>query len=153
MPKGVRPSSEVIEKYVKKQMPEVSNIPVSPLTWFGKMKAKQVGPGTSLFGLYNPLSGGVEVNPELAGSQDYEDTLVHELTHARQGKERGFLGQLYDVMTSEGEPYGRRPSELEAFQAETENRRRQGKSLNYMVRPSWDQPGKYISRGDIELRK
>lgn len=162
MPQGVSPSPKVVEKYVKKQ-----EVPVVPPGILSKLLAMKMGPGNTLTGVYNPFTGSVEADPSSMGSQDYEDVLAHELTHAKQRNEEGLLSTLYSTFTGEGEPYNRRPSELEAYQAEIENRRRQGKSVEYMVRPSWDQPSdtrgllqrlftspdvKMISRGDINLR-
>lgn len=153
MPQGIRPSTKVVEERIKKQMPEVSNVPITNLGLLSRLKES---PGQEILGMYNPFTGNVEMNPSLAGSQDYEDTLVHELTHARQRQQQGLLENIIQGITGEGESYNRRPSELEARQAEIDNRIRQKKSTEYMIRPSWDQPSKgpmkFISRGDINLR-
>ena len=148
-------------------MPDVSDIPIGPLGWFGKLKQSTIGPSNALYGMYNPFTGKVEMNPSLVGSPDYEDTLVHELTHAKQRKQQGFFGNMMSIISGEGEPYNRRPSELEAYQAETDYRRNQGLPIAQLIRPTWDQPEdtrnwfqrfmnpapiQSISRADINLR-
>jgi hypothetical protein len=119
-------------------MPEVSKIPISPLSWYGKLKSRNVG-GDTLLGLFDPISNRVEVNPGGEG-EDFESTLVHELTHARQQQERGYLPSIWNTITGGGEPYNRRPDELEAIQAETDYKLGQGKPVQRIIEPAWNQP-------------
>ena len=122
----------------KNEKPKVVDTPVTNFGLFGRMKQSAVGPGNFLAGIYNPLSNQVEMNPELKGTEDYNDTLTHEMVHARQRQDLGLMKYLMSIMT-EKEPYERRGSELEAFQAEDDRRMKLGLPPSY-GKPLFNQP-------------
>jgi hypothetical protein len=86
--------------------------------------------------------------------QEIADTLLHELTHVRQAKPRGAMGQIYKMIKDgivERLPYGQRPDEMEAFQAEADRRTRMGRAPLYGTPHFLDDSVE--TRGDIALHK
>lgn len=61
-------------------------------------------------------------------AQDVADTLLHEYTHVKQNRPRGVIGQILSQYQNSGLPYGQRPDELEAWQAERQRRARMGRT-------------------------
>jgi hypothetical protein len=84
--------------------------------------------------------------------EEIADTLAHEQTHVKQMQDRGlsptmeFLNML--INGSEGEPYHRRPDEMEAFQVEQERRAKAGRSQTAI--PKFTDGG-YYTPDDVRL--
>lgn len=80
--------------------------------------------------------------------QEVADTLLHEYTHVKQMKPRGVIGQILHIL-GEDLPYGQRPDEMEAFQAEADRRTRMGRAPLYGTPHFLDATQE--TRGDIAL--
>ena len=137
---------------LQQEMPDVGNIPVEPMGWLDRLIAgtkDRLSPGSRVQALAHPMSGKVSYSPRAMENQsqaEVEDTLAHELTHVRQGKEaygaKSLLGRLGVAAKSLMEPtlpYGQRPDELEAFQTESDRQLAQGRAPG--VRPTFLTPG------------
>ena len=80
-------------------------------------------------------------NPVNSTPEGLSDTHIHEQTHVDQMKRRGggTLGQIWRMATDgDSLPYGQRPDELEAFQAESNYASPQGRAT---FKPSFTNPG------------
>lgn len=83
--------------------------------------------------------------------QDVADTLLHEQTHVNQMNNRGFgpTREFLNEAFSSGEPYHRRPDEIEAYQSEMQRRARMGRMQTAV--PSFT-TGEMMIPSDIQLR-
>lgn len=103
--------------------------PVKPYGLISRMMQPQAmgytSPGRSIY--LNPRT------MEGQSPQDVADTLTHEQQHVEQMKQRGygpireFLHEALSGIGGGGEPYHRRPDEIEAFAAETQRRSKMGR--------------------------
>jgi len=123
-----------------KEMPDVASAPIRELGLLGKLKQMGLPSGTSLAGMYDPFTGSLQVNPDVARRDPTEtmNTLVHEGTHARQANRIGRPRDILKTLTGIGgspsnftsrtgqDLYGQNPDEMEAFQAEKDYRARTG---------------------------
>jgi len=131
----------------RKENPAIGNVQTyGPLSRFLMSDANAyTSPGRNIY--LNPATM-TGFNP-----QEVADTITHEQTHVNQMKERGYgpTREFFQYMFGgSGEPYGRRPDEIEAFQAEERRRARMGRMPGVM--PSFDNAGEYyIPMGDIML--
>jgi hypothetical protein len=105
--------------------------------------------------LTNPLTGSISISEPLNegnSEQQMADTLLHELTHRKQVLAQSpwqrVKGLLQDVLPG-GEPYHRRPDELEAFEAEIRRAISQGRTT---YTPSFA-TGAMTEQADIPLRR
>lgn len=129
-------------KKIRAENPDVSDVAIQeagPIArFFAGHKARAVA---------SPWTGNVTYFPErMQGmSQDeIENVMQHELQHTRQTRQLNPLQRLMMVgrnMLGMEEEYGRRPRELEAFQAEKDRSRRLGLNL----------PDPYTGARDIQL--
>jgi hypothetical protein len=80
---------------------------------------------------YTSVGRNIYLNPaEMANltPQQVADTITHEQQHVQQMRARGQgrIGEFFHTL-SESAPYGQRPDEIEAFQAEVARRQRLGR--------------------------
>lgn len=149
------PSTPVVDNMdagIAKLQQEDPTFDPSQISYMGTM-GKHLLPGAEAF--TGPM-GGVHVNRDMMTGKspdEVADTLLHEFTHARQAKDRGVIGQLLQQfqMMREGLPYGQRPDEMEAFQAEADRRTRQGRAPA-LGTPNFSDDGQ-ATRGDIQLSR
>ena len=131
---------------LSKERPElVKGAKIRPMGWLGRTFLPQAK------GVMNPLTGTVSLNEaQMAGDapQDVADTVLHELTHRQQRERSGPLRSLMNIMTPQG-PYGQRPDELEAFQAEADRRMQMGRPGAFGT-PHFETPTQE-TYGDIRL--
>jgi hypothetical protein len=142
--------AQIIQQ-VKGEMPGAAGVDVQPMGPIGKALAPGAYATTSPF-------GSVSYNPDaLAGQSPAQigDTLAHEFTHASQISHLSPLERIKAVLEGArfgfggGLPYGQRPEELEAFQAENNRAVGQGRTPDPM--PSFSQPGAWQTLGDVQL--
>ena len=114
--------------------------------------------GAELYGITNPLTGSVGLNERVLNQkspQDVAGTIVHEGAHAKQVQRQGLMRALAELVgyDPEGEhslPYGQKPNELEAFQAENDRALKLGLP-GPTGHPTFEAEGTRW-RGDIPLR-
>lgn len=135
---------------VRKEMPDVADAPVTPMGRIGQVLSKGALATTSPF-------GSVSYNPEAlrgASPADIADTLTHELTHVRQSRAMSPFQKVIAILQGAkqgfggGMPYGQRPDELEAYQAEANRAVSQGRTP--APQPSFTTPG-FRNLGDVRL--
>jgi hypothetical protein len=88
--------------------------------------------------------------------EDVADTLTHEQKHVEQMNQRN-MNPIMEVLSNSifgrginsAEPYHRRPDEMQAFSAEVNRRKQQGRTQSAI--PSFE-TGEYYSPRDIRLR-
>jgi hypothetical protein len=122
---------------------------VGPKTALPLVGTFQVPPGAQAAA--TPF-GNIRYDPtQLEGqsAQDVADTLLHEYTHVKQMKPRGVIGQILQMVTEKNLPYGQRPDEIEAWQAERQRRNRMGRT-KYDGAPEFSTSNQ-STRGDIAL--
>lgn len=130
------------------EMPDLAPVkPYGPLSRLAMANAQAyASPGQTIY-LNTPSLEGFS-------PQEIADTLTHEQTHINQTRQRGY-GPTRELLHtifggSEGEEYGRRPDEMEAYDAEAKRTARMGRMPG--PRPSFLNPGVYtMSQGDIQL--
>jgi len=134
------------QKILAKEAPDIATTPIQPYGALSRLTAPQaegyVVPG---FGKT------IYINPELMkGKSDQEvaDTLLHELTHVRQNKSRSVIDNILQTFGQQG-PYGQRPDEMEAFQAEADRRTKMGRPAIFGTPHFVDDSQE--SQGDIYL--
>lgn len=130
---------------------EIPNMaPVQPYGFFSRLlqpKAQAyASPGRTLYLNPNQMQG---LSP-----QDVADTILHEQEHVNQMNQRGYGAgrELLNQMFGGGPtlPYGQRPDEMAAFQAEKNRRYAMGRPQTPI--PSFTNPGQYIiPPSDINL--
>lgn len=157
--------SSVDEQYAKarermrQEMPaEEAGAVIQPMGLFGRgvfgLK-KLLAPGSSTLAVTNPLTGNISYNrAESEGQSDANiaDTLAHELRHRRQVLQtpvRERLLHLLGDLLPGGEPYHRRPDEMEAFNTEVERAVKEGRTA--YTPDFWT--GEFVPRADIPLRR
>lgn len=130
-------------KKVRQEMPDVSNVPIEPAGFFGRLF------GGNASATASPWTGNVSYNPEVMNrlSQDRaENVFAHELTHSRKIRNTPYLQRLMNVGRSMipgmEESYYNRPREMEAYQAERDRSTRLGLP---------NMPDPITGRRDIEL--
>jgi len=129
----------------KRENPNLANVqPYGPISRLLLNKAQ---------GYTSPMQT-IYLNPtQLEGMnpQDVADTVLHEQTHVNQMKARGSnpLMELYSEMKGSNLPYGQRPDEMAAFQAEKERRARMNRMQTAV--PSFTNPGEYYVPMDTRL--
>lgn len=135
-------------KILQAEEPDFDPSIVGPKTGFPGVGMMQVPPGAQAAA--TPF-GNIRYDPAaLEGQQpeDVADTLLHEYTHVKQMQPRGVVGQILQ-MVSERLPYGQRPDEIEAWQAERNRRARMGRT-KYDGAPEFS-TSVQSTRGDIPL--
>lgn len=113
---------------LKAEEPDFDPSIVGPMTSVPLINRLQVPPGAQAAA--TPF-GNIRYDPAaLEGQtpQDVADTLLHEYTHVKQMKPRGVIGQILEMVTQPNLPYGQRPDEIEAWQAERARRARMGRT-------------------------
>ena len=167
-----------VKAQLAQEMPDMADVPLRGLGWLGSIKKQQAARGgTELSGVYNPLTGAIELNEDMMNRFPDEtmSTAVHEGKHAAQAKQVGLLrtlfgGQPRKQKSRTGEDlYGRNSDELEAFQAEKDYRSKRGmtplvgqpnfdpEEIPALERTLWDRlvgnryRQSYNERGDILL--
>lgn len=130
-------------KKIQKENPDVANVKVKPGNWFDRMMT-----GSSVRATASPWTGNVTYFPERMQKEGMSDdqidnTFHHELQHSRQTLGMNPMQRLMSVGRSMlgQEPYGERPRELEAFQAERDRSARLGLRV----------PSPYTGARDIQL--
>lgn len=130
--------------------------------------ARKENPNLAPIESYGPLSRMVQpkamgyvspnnkiyLNPAQKGqsAQDWADTLTHEQEHVNQSRSRGYgptMQLLRSMFMPENLPYGQRPDEMSAFQAERARRSNMGREQSPV--PSFTNPGQYYIPRDINL--
>lgn len=130
----------------RKEMPDMA--PVEPFGFFSRLMHPKAQGWTS-------FGNTIYLNPKTTsgygyGPQDIADVLVHEQEHVRQNKAIGPTKHFLNLMFGPSLPYGQRPDELAAFQAEKNRRYAMGRPPFLM--PSFTNPGQYIiPPSDINL--
>ncbi len=101
-----------------------------------KLRNVKVGPDTGIWGILmpqnaaavtNPFTGNVTYNQKAIGQysdDQLENLATHELTHTKQTRQRSVGASLWSLL-GPTEEYTRRPTEMEAFQAERDRSTRQ----------------------------
>jgi len=148
---GSEPMTPEIQEGVNIARKENPNMaPVEPYGFFSRLLQPNAqayaSPGRSLY-----------VNPtQMQGlsPQDVADTLTHEQQHINQMQNRGYgpgMELLHQMFGNNSRlPYGQRPDEMDAFQAEKNRRYSMGRTQTSV--PSFTNPGEYyIPQGDINL--
>lgn len=130
----------------RKENPAIGNVQTyGPLSRFLMPDANAyTSPGRSIY--LNPA------NMQGFQPEEIADTVLHEQTHVNQMKERGYgpsMELLHTIFGDGGEPYGRRPDEMEAFQVEQRRQARMGRMPG--VRPSFMTGEMIAPQGDIYL--
>jgi hypothetical protein len=141
--------------------------PMTPEMQQGLDIARKENPSLAPVETYGPLSrilqpkamgyvspgNTIYLNPAQQGqsAQDWADTLTHEQTHINQQKETGYgpTRQFLSSLLGENLPYGQRPNEMAAFQAEKERRSRMNRWQSPV--PSFSNPGEYYIPQDTNL--
>lgn len=157
VPQKVAPSSSGLPANVQEAMrilkaeePDFDPSIVGPKTGFPVVGSFQVPPGAQAAA--TPF-GNIRYDPaQLDGQdpQDVADTLLHEYTHVKQAQPRGVIGQILQMVSERALPYGQRPDEIEAWQAEKLRRARMGRT-KYDGSPEFTREGEQNTRGDIAL--
>lgn len=137
---------------VQRDMPDVANVPIEPMGWFGSALAGLKGAlsGGQVQALTNPFTGSVSYDPaqtDQMAEPEIENMLTHELTHSRQAKGSSWLQTLVGALKP-AEPYGQQSDELQAFQAENDRALAQHQTPGQM--PNF-QGGGFRQRSDITL--
>lgn len=109
--------------FVRRRMPDVANVPFAEMT----EERPSSAPNRLVEAEYEPFGKKVNYSKRILDRtpEDLYGTVAHELTHARQYKDRGLFRRLYDALMGGAEsnlPYNQRGEELEAFQAENDLR-------------------------------
>jgi hypothetical protein len=112
---------------------------LAPIKTYGPLSRLLMGNAQG----YTSPARNIYLNPaQLQGftPQDIADTITHEQEHVNQMRARGGnpLTELYRESTTGRTPYGQRPDEMAAFQAEQERRARMGRQQT--ARPSFSNP-------------
>ena len=138
-PENIRRGLEI----ARREIPDLGAI--QPYGWLSRMALPNanayVSPGRTIY-----------LNPQtMAGMSPEEvaDTLTHEQTHVRQANQRGngaFMEALRLAMGPSG-PYGQRPDEMAAWQAEQQRRAAMGRMQT--ARPAFG--GGYYVPADVNL--
>lgn len=142
--------------------------PIPPEIEQGIAIARKENPNLAPVQMYGPLSRflmpeanaytspgrNIYLNPATMSGYNPEeiaDTLTHEQTHVNQMAERGYgpTREFLHTIFSGGEPYGRRPDEMEAFNAEQARQNRMRRMPGVM--PSFLTGEMYVPQGDIQL--
>ena len=102
---------------------------------------------------YTSPGRNIYLNPKLMEGQtpqDVADILTHEQEHVKQMQERGYgpLREFFHEMVPSGEPYHRRPDEMNAFNAEIQRRAKMGRAQT--ATPSFS-TGEMQTADDIKL--
>lgn len=129
---------------LKGEAPDISSTSIGMMGGI----AQHLLPGAE--GWTSPM-GGISLNPEMMkgkSADEVGDTLLHELTHVHQAKQRGVIGQVLATLMDKL-PYGQKPDELEAFQSEADRRTRMGRAPIFGT-PNFADAGQ-ATRGDINL--
>lgn len=130
----------------RKEMPGMA--PVEPYGFFSRLlQPKALGyasPGNTIY--MNPATN------QGQSPQNIADTLTHEQTHIgqNQGRYGPSMNFLRSLLIPQKLPYGQRPDEMAAFQAEKERRYRMGRPASPV--PSFDRPGEWNIPQDVNLR-
>lgn len=103
---------------------------------------------------YTSPARSIYLNPkQLQGftPEDIADTITHEQVHSDQIGQRSAnpLMEMYRQATTSNLPYGQRPDEMAAFQAEADRRNRMGRQQT--ARPSFSHPGQDYVPQDVNL--
>lgn len=141
------PLPQNVEEGKKVLAAEAPDINTTPISSYGPI-SKALLPGAE--GYVSPL-GTIYLNQELMkGKQPQEvaDTLLHELTHVRQANARSPVQRILEYFRQQG-PYGQRPDEMEAFQAEADRRTNMGRAPIYGTPHFLDDTQE--TRGNIRL--
>lgn len=99
------------------EAPDITTTPVEPYGLISKILMRNAEAYVS------PL-GTIYANQDVLkdrSPQDAADTLLHELTHVRQARSRSPIERILEYFNQRG-PYGQRPDEIEAYQAEKDRR-------------------------------
>lgn len=141
--------------------------PLTPEMQQGIDIARKENPNLAPVETYGPLSRLIQstamgyvspnnkiyLNPAQTGQspQDWADTLTHEQTHINQQKSTGYgpTRLLLSRLFGENLPYGQRPDEMAAFQAEKERRSRMNRWQSAV--PSFSNPGQYYVPQDQDM--
>lgn len=157
MPQNLSPSKTVLSDNKVSDDPNVQegisiarkeNPNLAPVSMYGPV-SKLIQPNAQG---YTSPAGTIYLNPNQTvgmSPQDIADTLVHENVHAQQMSGRNPLLEFFHELMSSGTPYGQRPEELAAFQAEKERRAMQGRTQT--AYPSFFKPGQYVVPLDTNL--
>jgi hypothetical protein len=146
-----QPLMEELLKRVRGEMPDVADASIEPMGWLGRKLSGGAIAVTTPF-------GGVKYDPDAlkgASPDEIADTLAHELTHVRQVRQLSPLQRVLEVGRGfqfgigGGLPYGQRPEELEAYQAEADRATAQGRTP--APAPSFTKPGEFRMLGDVRL--
>lgn len=159
MPQNLAPSKTVLAN---------NNVSDDPNIQAGINIAQKENPNLAPVSMYGPVSnllqpnsqgytspgGTIYLNPkQLQGMtpEDIADTVTHENTHAQQMQRTGggALMQFFREMMTGSTPYGQRPDEIEAFQAEEKRRNMMGRTQT--AYPSFFNPGQYVVPLDQNL--
>ena len=148
---GQQPFSPEIQQGVdiaRKENPNMA--PVEPYGFFSRLLQPNAqayaSPGRTLYLNPNQLQG--------QSPQDIADTLTHEQEHVNQMQQRGYgptMEFLHQMFGSQGRlPYGQRPDEMGAFQAEKNRRYRMGRPQTGIA--SFQNPGQFtVPQENINL--
>jgi len=145
---------------LSQEMPDVANTAISPIGPIGAYIVNaRSRPDTSIQAFENPITGTISYNPTAMQGQSQsaiEDTLAHELTHARQTKREfggkslpaRLLAYAKSLYTMPSFSYGQNPDELEAFQTEADRTSKESRIPTSL--PNFSSPG-FREGGDIRL--
>lgn len=161
MPQNISPTKTTLQKMF-------GDSDTTPDIQQGIAIAQKENPNLAPIQMYGPISrtlmsgaqgytspaGTIYLNPDqLQGfsPQDIADTIIHENTHATQMQNRGGnpLMEFFREMRGASEPYGQRPDEMEAFQAEKDRRAKMGRMQTAV--PSFENPGTFYVPMDTNL--
>jgi len=138
------PEMEEGIRIAKKEMPNMA--PVQPYGFFSRLAQPNAL-------AYVAGGGNIYLNPDTnAGQtpQEIADTLTHEQQHVKQlSAHSPSMNVLLSMLSRNSEPYGRRPVEMEAYQAEKERRARMGRTQAPI--PSFSTPGEFYVPKDTNL--
>ena len=134
----------------RKEMPGMA--PVQPYGFFSRLLSSGNNAYAGLGGdrIYMNTQSMAGHTPE-----EVADTLTHEQTHINQQAQRGYgpTGEFLRNLLQGNPiplPYGQRPDEMEAFQAERQRQARMGRMPS--AYPSFTNPGQWTQpAGDINL--
>lgn len=131
-------------KLLSSEAPDINTTPIQPYGPISKLLMR----GAEAY--VSPM-GTIYANPDVLQDrrpQEIADTLLHELTHVRQMKERSPIQRIVEYFNQRG-AYGQRPDEMEAFQAEANRRTKMGRGAIYGTPHFLDDSSE--TRGDITL--